>query len=56
LRKFLLDYFQTFMPLSVSDLSISVFPVLTPIPFVQLPNFSDLLTERPDLVARRISR
>src|ERR1700747_441499 len=54
LGKFLLDGLQTFMPLAVSDFSISVVAVLTPIPFVHLPNLSDLCTETPDFVAQHL--
>src|ERR1700746_3923731 len=40
------------MPLAVSDFSIYVVAFLTPIPFVHLPNLSDLCTETPDFVAQ----
>ena len=52
MRQLLLDCLQAFMPLAVSDLSISLVPLKTPIPFVQLLNFSDLPTETPDLFAQ----
>jgi hypothetical protein len=52
LDQFLLNCLQPFVPLAVSDLSISVVPALTPIPFVQILNLSYLPTEMPDLLAQ----
>jgi hypothetical protein len=49
LGKFFLDRLQAFVPLAVSDVSIPVISVLTPILLVQLVNLSNLHPEMRDL-------
>jgi hypothetical protein len=49
LAKFLLNCLQTFMPVTMSNLSLGFIPISTPILLVQPLNLGNLHTETPDL-------